>query len=155
MYGITPEGEHIITVRHDEIKQLVSDFATPKVTPKATDLLETSQKESVTPKATDLPEPKATDLPETIQKEVVEKSTEKGVQEIVKTEKKVTPEEAVLLDLDAEEEGDNTLMWGADVEDSVLKEQEMLLLDNPTGVLPQTIPQLITQGEPPKPKHQS
>ena len=109
----------------------------------------------MTPKATDLPEPKATDLPETIQKEVVEKSTEKGVQEIVKTEKKVTPEETVLLDLDAEEEGDNTLMWGADVEDSVLKEQEMLLLDNPTGVLPQTIPQLITQREPPKPKRQS
>ena len=154
-YGITPEGEHIITVGHDEIKQLVSDFATPKVTPKATDPPETSQKESVTPKATVLPEPKATDLPETIQKEVVEKSTEKGVQEIVKTEKKVTPEEAVLLDFDAEEEGDNTLMWGADVEDSVLKEQEMLLLDNPTGVLPQTIPQLITQTEPPKPKRQS
>ena len=109
----------------------------------------------MTPKATDLPEPKATDLPETIQKEVVEKSTEKGVQEIVKTEKKVTPEETVLLDLDAEDEGDNTLMWGADVEDSVLKEQEMLLLDNPTGVLPQTIPQLITQREPPKPKRQS
>ena len=90
----------------------------------------------MTLKATDVPEPKATDLPETIQKEVVEKSTEKGVQEIVKTEKKVTPEETVLLDLDAEEEGDNTPMWGAVVEDSVLKEQEMLLLDNPTGVLP-------------------
>ena len=108
----------------------------------------------MTPKATDLPEPKATDLPETIQKEVVEKSTEKGVQEIVKTEKKVTPEETVLLEFDAEEEGDNTLMWGADVEDGVLKEQEMLLLDNPTRVLPQTIPQLITQREPPKPKRQ-
>ena len=160
-YGITPEGEHIITVRHDEIKQLVSDFATPKVTPKATDLPETSQKESMTPKATDLPEPKATDLPETIQKEVVEKSTEKGVQKIIKTEKKVIPEddeeaeEAVLLDLDADEEGDNTLMWGTDVEDSVLKEQEMILLDNPTGVLPQTIPQMITQTEPPKAKRQS
>ena len=53
--GITPEGEHIITVGHDEIKQLVSDFAIPKVTPKATDLTETSQKESVTPKATESP----------------------------------------------------------------------------------------------------
>ena len=165
-YGITPEGEHIITVTHDEIKQLVTDFATPKVTPKATDLLETSQKESVTPKATDVPEtsqkesvtPKATDLLEPKATEVVEESTEKGVQKIVKTEKKVIPEEeeeeAVLLDL-ADDEGDNTLMWGADVEDSVLKEQEMILLDNPTGVLPQTIPQTITQTEPPKPKRQS
>ena len=154
-YGITPEGEHIITVTHDEIKQLVTDFATPKVTPEATDLLERSQKESVTPKGTDVPEtsqkesvtPKGTDLPEP-------KATEK----IVKTEKKVTPEEeeeAVLLDL-ADDEGDSALMWGADVEESVLKEQEMILLDNPTGVLPQTIPQTtIIQTEPPKPKRQS
>ena len=149
-YGITPEGEHIITVTHDEIKQLVTDFATPKVTPEATDLPETSQKEFMTPKGTDLPEPKAT--------EVVEESTEKGVQKIVKTEKNLTPEEeeeAVLLDL-ADDEGDSALMWGADVEESVLKEQEMILLDNPTGVLPQTIPQTtIIQTEPPKPKRQS
>ena len=59
-------------------------------------------------------------------------------------------EEAVLLDLDDDEEGDSTLMWGADVEDSVLKEQEMLLLGNPSGVLPQTIPQILSRQ-----KHQN
>ena len=61
----------------------------------------------------------------------------------------------MLLDLD-DDEGDSAPMWGADVEESVLKEQEMILLDNPTGFLPQTIPQTtIIQTEPPKPKRQS
>ena len=73
-YGITPEGEHIITVTHDEIKQLVTDFATPKVTPEATDVPETSQKESVTLKGTDVPETK-------VKKKLWRKGTEtEGVQ---------------------------------------------------------------------------
>ena len=152
-YGITPEGEHIITISSDTVKDLVSEFAMPKATPKVTDLPETRQ--NVVETST-----------ETVTKEVVEKSTEavtkvveKSTEKIVKKEKVIPEteeeEEAVLLDLDDEEGGDSTLMWGADVEDSVLKEQEMLLLGNPSGVLPQTIPQMITQTEPPKPKRQS
>ena len=126
------------------------------MTPKGTDLPETSQEEFVTPKVTDLlekmqkgPVTTAKELATTT-KDVVEKSTEK----IVKTEKKAIPEEveeAVFWSLD-DDEGDSTLMWGAD---SVLKEQEMLLLVLLMGCLSQTIPQMITQTEPPKPKRQS